>query len=160
MVADAVMTTQAPTSTSTTSRVPLRLQLRESSSADHVDGGWWPQSRDLQDEAADLIDNFPPAIGHINRLLFSRPDWDNPVVGGTGVRRIHARRGIVKVGSFPSDDTKLMILSLSTGQRVRLRVIPSDTAPSEAERQLRGIVAGTDGVGETDRSRWDDDPTF
>ena len=154
------MTASATTSTSSAPRVALRLQLRESSSADHVDGGWWPQSRDLQVEATDLIDNFPLTTGHIDRLLFSRPDWDNNVVGARGVRRIRARLGTVKVGSFPSDDTKLMILSLSTGQRVRLRVIPSDTAPSEAARQLREIVAGTDGVGETDRSRWDDDPTF
>jgi hypothetical protein len=77
-------------------------------------------------------------------LLFSRPDWDNSVVDGRGVRRIQARRGPVKVGSLPSDDTQLMILLLASGRRVSLKVIANATDPLEADRQLRA-----QGVGDT-----------
>jgi hypothetical protein len=107
--------------------------------AGRISGAWWPQSRNLQVEAADLVDHFPDQVGHIDRLLFSRPDWDNPVVDGRGVRRIQARRGPVKVGSFPRDDTHLMIVLLSSGRRVSLKVIASTTDPLEADRQLRAL---------------------
>jgi uncharacterized protein DUF5994 len=118
-------------------RVPLRLQLAELPASGPITGAWWPQSRNLQVEAADLVDHFPNEVGHIDRLLLSRPDWDNPVVHGRGVRRIQARRGPVKVGSFPSDDTHLMILLLASGRRVSLKVIANATDPLEADRQLR-----------------------
>ena len=137
-------------------RAPIRLLLRDGASADHLDGAWWPQSRDLQTEAADLVDHFPPLTGYINRLLFSRPDWDNPVVDGRGIRRIRARRGPVKVGSFPSDDTHLMVLTLSTGQRLRIRVIPPDTDSSEAQRQMHA-VADAPTAGRSGWQRWDDE---
>jgi hypothetical protein len=120
-----------------TERLPLRIRLRgTAAAAGAVDGAWWPQSRDLQAEAADLVDHLPTATGRINRLLFSRPDWDEPVVDGRGVRRIRAARGPIKVGSFPHDDTHLMVLTMASGRRLRLAVVPSDADPAEAERQL------------------------
>jgi Family of unknown function (DUF5994) len=97
-----------------------------------VDGGWWPQSRDLRVEAADLVDHFPPEVGRINRLLFSRPDWDDGVAEGRGLRRIQAARGPVKVGSFPRDDTHQMVLSMASGQQLHLLVVPPATDDSEA----------------------------
>lgn len=141
-------------------RVPLRLQLQDRGSTGQVDGVWWPQSRDLQVEAADLVDHFPDRVGHIDRLLFSRPDWDNPVVDGRGVRRIRARRGPVKVGSFPSDDTRLMIVLLSTGGRVSLTVMPSSTDPDDADREFRARAEiGTSHPPEAHHARWDtEDP--
>jgi Family of unknown function (DUF5994) len=142
------MTTSPSTSAhAPATRVPLRMQLTEPPASGPITGVWWPQSRSLQVEAADLVDHFPDQVGHIDRLLFSRPDWDNPVVDGRGVRRIRAERGPVKVGSFPSDDTHLMILLLASGRRVSLKVIASATDPREADRQLR--AAGGDLPGAT-----------
>jgi hypothetical protein len=117
-------------------RVALRLRLDTSLHSGPVDGAWWPQSRDLQVEAADLVDHFPDLIGRIARLLFSRPDWD-AVSGAPSMRRIQAARGMVKVGSFPSDDTHVMIVKMSSGQRLRLLVIPSDTEPGRAARVMQ-----------------------
>lgn len=132
------------TSSSTTSSAPrntspgLRLHLLDEPSMDRVDGSWWPRSRDLQREGADLVDHFPSDHGRISRLLFSRPDWDNATTEGHGLRSIRAERGTVKVGSFPRDDTHLMIATMSSGRRLRLRVIPSDTPPDEGDARLRG----------------------
>jgi hypothetical protein len=82
------------------------------------------------------VDHFPPEAGRINRLLFSRPDWDDGVVDGRGLRRIQAARGPVKVGSFPGDDTHQMILAMASGRRLRLLVVPSNADDSEAHRLL------------------------
>jgi hypothetical protein len=118
---------------------PLRLELFESAPPEGPDGAWWPRSRSLQTEAGVLIDNFPLEVGRINRMLFSRPDWDDgTIVSGGGRRRITARRGPVKVGSFPTDDTHLMVLSMANGRRLRLQVVPSDTEGAEARRILAG----------------------
>jgi hypothetical protein len=126
-------------------RVPLRLSLSESPSPGEVAGAWWPQSRDLQVEAADLIDHLPASVGYVNRLLFSRPDWDDCVVGGRGTRRVHAARGPVKVGSFPADDTSEMVLALASGKRLRLLVVPPATDAAEADRLMRR-AAGSAGA--------------
>lgn len=136
-------TSTTSTSPSAGSRVPLRVRLGQATSSPDADGAWWPQSRDLQAECADLIDNLTDTA-YVNRLLFSRPDWDDVVTDGRGVRRIRARRGPVKVGSFPGDDTKTMVLLLSTGTRLRLRVIASDADPDEAEREFRAFAPSTD----------------
>lgn len=141
-------------SSSGTVRRPLRLRLRGAPVPGHVDGAWWPQTRCLADEAADLVDNFPVASGRVSRLLFSRPDWDDGVVDGRGVRRVLAQRGPVKVGSFPGDDTHQMVLTMSTGERLRLLVVPCDATGDEAERAMESCTA-TDPTGRataTDRT--------
>lgn len=116
-------------------RVPLRLAVEDGSHTGPLDGGWWPQSRDLQVEAADLVDHFPARVGRVSRLLYSRPDWD-PGPSGSALRKIRARRGFVKVGSFPSDDTHLMVAVLSSGTRLRLVVLPSSSGAEDAARVL------------------------
>jgi hypothetical protein len=157
--ADAMTASPSTSPISSQPRLPLRLRLRDSATTEQVDGAWWPQSRDLQAEAADLVDHFPSLAGHIDRLLFSRPDWDNPVAQGRGVRRIQARRGPVKVGSFPKDDTRLMVLVMSTGRRLHLRVIASDADATEADRQLQEIAwaVPVNHPGEVGWARWDED---
>ncbi len=121
----------------TTDRAPLRISLNPSSSTRRLDGAWWPQSRDLQIECADLIDNFPSNIGSPARLLFSPPDWDaEPDRPST--RRIKAQRGLVKVGSFPEDDTHLMTVILSSRERLELLVIPSSTHTATARTDGHG----------------------
>ncbi|MFZ2013287.1 MAG: DUF5994 family protein [Nocardioides sp.] len=143
----------------TTTGEGLRLQLSDPAPHSRVDGAWWPRSRDLQREAAELVDHFPAESGRISRLVFSRPDWDDSSHDGHGVRTIRAARGQMKVGSFPSDDTHLMILAMSSGQRLKLLVIPSDTPDAEGERRLRA-VAEPDAMmrdGAVDWDRWDDE---
>lgn len=127
----------------------LRLALHETSG--RLDGVWWPRSRVLAVEAVELIDRFPSSAGRINRLLFSRPDWDDGTADGQGLRRIQAARGPVKVGSFPRDDTHVMVLSMADGRRLRLVVVPSDIDQHEGERRMRavpeqGAHAGIDGT--------------
>lgn len=122
-------------------RAPLRIFLDNGTPSGPLDGAWWPQSRDLEVEAADLVDHFPFLVGQIERLLFSPPDWDAGS-GRSGVHRIRAARGVVKVGSFPSDDTHLMVLKMSSGRRLRLLVVPHTTEPFAASRLMQEAADG------------------
>jgi hypothetical protein len=64
----------------------------------------------------------------------------------------------VKVGSFPSDDTALMIATLASGQRLTLLVIPSDFNRADAEDLLASAGAtSTTRAGGADWARWDDE---
>lgn len=119
------MTTSIRAGTSTP-----RVQLSPRPGAGPLDGAWWPRSRDLDAELADLVDHVPTEMGRVSRALFSRPDWL------THPRRITVARGFLKTGSFPSDDTHLMLLKLSTGVQLRLLVIPPDTPLDRAHELL------------------------
>lgn len=124
-----VMTT--PTSSGPESgRAPLRLRLSPTPGKGPVDGGWWPQSRDLAIELADLVDHFPPDHGRVVRAIYSPPDWDEPP------RQVAVASGRVKVGSFPRDDTHVIRLKLSDRRVVYVQVIPSSATVDEGETEL------------------------
>nr|WP_256206520.1 DUF5994 family protein [Nocardioides luteus] len=102
-----------------------------------IDGGWWPQSRDLAVELADLVDHFPTASGRVVRALFSPPDWEVPA------RRIPVAGGYVKVGSFPRDDTHIIQLKTSDRKVLYVLVVPPDTPPERGEEAV--LAAATPG---------------
>ncbi len=96
----------------------LRLALSTAPGTATLDGGWWPWSRDLGVELADLVDHFPAELGRVHRVVFSRPDWD------TVPRAVPVARGRVKTGSFPSDDSHMILLRMSTRTDLRILVVP------------------------------------
>ena len=105
--------------------------------ADRLDGGWWPQSRDLTVELADLVDHFPSECGRIVRAVFSPPDWD------PAPRHVPVAGGHIKVGSFPRDDTHL--IELKTSDRTVLHVLvvpPAFSAGQGAEALLAATTPG------------------
>ena len=112
------------------SREPLRLELSESPGRGELDGGWWPRSRDIDVELADLVEHFPAIIGRVYRALYSRPDWD------TQPRSVRVARGRLKTGSFPGDDTHMIVLSTSTQTSLRLLVVPPDHRAGEQAMTL------------------------
>lgn len=122
-------------------RVPLRLRLDTGLSSGPLDGAWWPQTRNLSVEAVDLVDHFPATLGRVQRLNFSRPDWDGQT-DHESLHIVHARRGPVKVGSFPHDDTHLVRVVLGSRERLTLLVVPSDTDPDVAERLMEQASDG------------------
>jgi hypothetical protein len=125
----------------TPSRGPLRLRMADHPGRDHLDGGWWPRSRDLTAELADLVDHFPPQFGRIVRALFSLPDWD------PAPRRIPVTGGYVKVGSFPRDDTHLIHLKTSDRTVLRVLVVPPSYTEAQGDEAL--LAAATRGNAHT-----------
>jgi hypothetical protein len=105
---------------------------------DTLDGGWWPQSRDLAVELADLTDHFPPELGRIQRAVFSPPDWD------PAPRRIPVGRGrFLKVGFLPGDDTHVIILSTSDRLTLRVLVVPPGFTADQGDEAM--TAAATSG---------------
>lgn len=111
-------------------RAALRLRLAEPPGSGYLGGGWWPHSRDLAVELADLVDHFPPRAGRIVRALVSPPDWDSTP------RRIPIARGFLKVGSFPRDDTHLVLLTTSDRTVLRVLVVPPGFTRAHGEEAL------------------------
>lgn len=121
----------------TPGRSALRLVLGEHPGRDRLDGGWWPRSRDLAVELASLVDQFPPELGRVVRALYSPPDWD------PAPRRVPVTRGYVKVGSFPGDDTHLIVLRTFDRADISLVVVPSDFSSAQGEEAM--LAAATPG---------------
>ena len=125
----------APNSTDATpDRQPLRLRMTELPRAHPLDGGWWPQSRDLTTELADLVDNFPDDMGRIVRATFSPPDWDDQP------RRVPIARGYVQTGFAPQDDTHVMMLRTSERTELCLLVVPPGMSDKQGDEALEGAV--------------------
>src|SRR3954468_4174155 len=113
----------APASSPAAERVPLRLRLNQTMGDGALDGSWWPQTRDLSLELADLVDNLPVELGEIHRVVFSRPDSD------TAAHRVPVARGLLKVGSYPREDNHQVWLRTSTRRIMRLAVTAPESSP-------------------------------
>ncbi len=135
-------------------RVPLRLELSDPTARGALDGAWWPQSRDLAVELRDLIDHFPKKYGEVHRVVISRPDWD------TTPHRVRVARGMVKVGSYPHDDTHQVWLSMSTHELIRLSVRAPEQAATPATPPVPAALRAVTAADEPDleaEEHWTDD---
>lgn len=130
-------TSDSAATAATQPRQPLRLRISDQPGTDAMDGGWWPQSRDLAVELADLVDHFPAALGRIQHAIYSPPDWDS------SPRRVAVRHGWLEVDALPQDDTHLVLLRTSHRTTLRILVVPSDFSPGQGDEAL--LAAATTG---------------
>ncbi len=137
------MTTPGPIASSAAQRAPaprrrpLRLRMGQAPGVDRLDGAWWPQSRDLAVELADLVDHFPADRGRVVRALFSPPDWE------LSPRRVPVAAGYVEVGSLPRDDTHVIDLRTSEHVLLHVLVVPPEFSPGQGAEAL--LAGGTPG---------------
>ncbi len=115
-------------------RVPLRLRLSDPEHPHPLDGGWWPQSRNLTAELADLVDNFPPERARITRALYSPPDWPE------APKRVPTARGYIETGFAKGDDTHVIMLTTSDRQKLCLIVIPPEMSEAQGEAALEAAI--------------------
>jgi hypothetical protein len=112
-----------PIHTSARPATPLRLSMNEHLGDGAVDGSWWPRSRDAAAELTDLVDQLPDGYGDVLRVVVSASDWDSVP------KRLRVARGLLKVGSYPGDDSHQVWLVMFSRRLIRLSV----TAPSDEE---------------------------
>lgn len=56
--------------------VTLRLRLKpKAEPTGHVDGAWWPRSRDLAEELPELLRVLGVRLGHIHRVVYRAQEW-------------------------------------------------------------------------------------
>ncbi len=116
---------------------PLRLELARVPGQDRLDGAWWPRSRDLSVELAQLVADFPPGHGRIVRAVCSSPDWDAPLRGVPGTT------DGPEVGTLPGEESHLVLLTFSDATVLRLLVVPPGLTPDQGEEAL--LAAATAG---------------
>lgn len=120
----------------------LRLILGQRPLPGNISGFWWPRSRSFQNESSQLVEDFPPEFGRVVRLLYSDPDWDyEPNL--PKARWLKTRDTRIKVGSFPGDNTSLMILRTDLDRRFVLMVIPSGMSRQTASKRVSEAMAGS-----------------
>lgn len=118
-------------------RGDLRLRLLEKPNEESLDGAWWPWSRDLTLEMRSLAAAFPSGLGRITQVGFSRPDWD-----GTP-RQVDLGTRMLRMGSFPDDDTHVLMVETSDGRRLTLLVVPHTFTDDQGEEAM--LAASTAG---------------
>ena len=123
-------------------RPSLRLKLKSrAQSSGHVDGGWWPRSRDLSVELPPLAEVLAVRLSSVRRVEFARAGWKAAPatidVGGHSVRF---------EGSDLQDENLLHVIGRD-GRRVILVVVPPEA--SDAAGHAAIVAAGRRGYPET-----------
>ena len=111
-------------------RPELRLQLAARPYQGPLGGAWWPRSRDLAVELAQLIEEFPPYAGRLRRIAFCPADWDDAHARSSQSwsRFVTTARGRLPVAPSPHDDGHVVVLVMGRygEHRLPLMVVPSD----------------------------------
>jgi hypothetical protein len=110
-----------------------RLRLATDIGRGSLDGGWWPESRDLATELTDLAAELEPEFGTIVRVEVSPSDWDELPPPA---------QAFADLG-----ETHRIDLQLSPGTTLRLLVVPPSMTADQGEEAL--LAAATYGYTHT-----------
>ena len=121
--------TSGPHSSST--RQPLRLRLKPKAPAiGHVDGSWWPRSRDLVAELPALAEVLAIRLGPIRRVAYALAGWD------AAPRRVEVDGTLIRLEGFRSQDQYTVHVTGGDRRRISLLVVPPDTEQSAGHDAL------------------------
>ncbi|MGZ8178938.1 DUF5994 family protein [Williamsia sp. SKLECPSW1] len=105
---------------------------------DHVDGAWWPASRDLAAEIGGLLDALAPRATPAGRVVVNIADWDLPH------NRIIHHDNVVRLDSYRFWPTHLLkVRTVGDTDSVTLMVIPPE-APAEAAERVLAMSSADD----------------
>ncbi|CCH33080.1 DUF5994 family protein [Actinosynnema sp. NPDC047251] len=110
-------------------RHPRRLRLRPvAHAAGHVDGAWWPRSRDLAAELPALPAALTARLGEIVRVNYGLAEWNS------AHRRVAASGRQLRLDGFTSQPAHTVDLIAADKRRITLLVVPPNTEPAAAHR--------------------------
>ncbi|GAB3500088.1 DUF5994 family protein [Amycolatopsis cihanbeyliensis] len=148
-------------------RPALRLRLKpKAPTTGHVDGAWWPRSRNLAAELPQLFAVLEIRPGRIERLTYNLAAWK------PAARRLPVEGHAVRLDGFRSQHPDTVTVVGKDRQRLTLLVIPPDAtsalarqASTRAARQgdvtsVEELLAPRVGVAEaveTATQRWEMD---
>ncbi|WP_367127693.1 DUF5994 family protein [Saccharothrix sp. HUAS TT1] len=123
-----------PPATAVTERPPhprrLRLRPKALTTTGHVDGAWWPRSRDLVTELPALLAVPAVRLGDVLRVSYNLSEWSS------APRSVTADSRQVRLDGFNSRPAHTVDLVAADGHRLTLLVVPSDTDPAAAHRAM------------------------
>lgn len=124
-----------------------RLLMKPAASAPrhagHVDGAWWPRSRDLPAEVPSLFAALAARVGDVHHLAYNLTEWP------TTPQRIDAGGYPVRLAGFRYGGANIVDVTGSRGGRLTLLVIPPETSRTGA-RRVSLAAADTDNVDSVD----------
>ena len=121
-------------------RPPLALSLKPKGSlAGYVDGGWWPDSRDLVVELPALTRALTARLGRVTRVAFPIDAWIAPP------RLITVDGRTIRLEGFHHQDEYIVHVSGPDRRRISLLVIPQD-ATAIAAHEAMTTASGRDNV--------------
>ncbi|MGH3761425.1 DUF5994 family protein [Actinophytocola sp.] len=122
----------AVTSDADSAEQPPRVHLKPAAPATgdpgHVDGAWWPRSRDLAAELPVLFAALATRLGAIERMAYNLDEWQ-PVA-----RRLEVGATRVTLGGFHYQGANTIDVADSRGRRVTLLVVPPETPAANARK--------------------------
>jgi Family of unknown function (DUF5994) len=108
-----------------------RLQLMPYRPAsEHIDGAWWPRSKQLVDELPGLVASVSDRLGQVVMVGYRRDGWcetppETEINGHT-----------IELLGFTSDEPASVIAIGDDGRHMTLQVIPPDAGEQIARRAL------------------------
>ncbi|RSN63305.1 hypothetical protein DMH01_12005 [Amycolatopsis sp. WAC 04182] len=109
-----------------------RLRLKPKAFATgHVDGAWWPASRDLAAELPFLLVVLAVQLDHVERVTYNLTAWPSTPP------RLVVESGKVRLEGFNSQHpATVTVIGTAGRRRLTLLVVPPETEPDLAHRLL------------------------
>lgn len=102
----------------------IRLLLKpDGDGSGHVDGAWWPHSRDLTQELPMLLDAVAPRLGAVKRVIFRIQEWD------AAPKQLHYGDRTVSLDGYHSQRMDTIYISDLDRRQLVLLVVPPMTDP-------------------------------
>jgi Family of unknown function (DUF5994) len=122
-----------PVATAVTERPrhPQRLRLRpKAPTTGHVDGAWWPRSRDIAAELPALLATLAVRLGDVLRVSYNLTEWDS------APRRIISGGRQIRLDGFISRPAHTVDVLAADKRRLTLLVVPSHTDAAAAHKTM------------------------
>jgi hypothetical protein len=108
----------------------VRLKLKpKAPTTGFVDGGWWPRSRDLEEEMPALIARLTVRLGSVECVSYNLAEWH------TTPRKITADGEVVRLAGYRTQHHATIDV-IGANQRLTLLVVPPETQPQPAHAAL------------------------
>jgi hypothetical protein len=109
----------------------LRLRLKpKAPTTGHVDGAWWPRSKDLSAELPALLAVLTVRLGLITRATYNLAAWS------PAARRLDVEGHAVRLEGFRSQPADIVTVVGRDRHRLTLLVVPPDTSPLNAHHTM------------------------
>jgi len=98
--------------------------------AGHVDGGWWPWSRDLAAELPGLTGILTARLGYLTRVTYSVSAWES------APRRVEIGGHVVRLDGLLDGDGHVLSVTGPEPHHITLLVVPPQAADAAGHRAL------------------------
>ncbi|MEV4049721.1 DUF5994 family protein [Amycolatopsis sp. NPDC049688] len=102
----------------------------QSGPAGHVDGGWWPWSRDLTAELPGLAAALTARMGHLTRVAYTVSEWDG------APRRLEIGGHVIRLDGLLDRDGHVLSVTGPEPNHLTLLVIPPEAVDTAGHRAL------------------------